>query len=167
MRRLASRRFDFTPSRAIRAFVVVSHASSIALVAAMPLGLPLVAGLALLVAALGVRTWRGLGSGLAGMVVRSDGSVAGLGADGRALPGALREGSVALPLLATIAWRADGERRTRKVPVAFDALTPEAHREVRVFLRYATSGRDDSPPSSQARASISAALSALVCPARR
>ncbi len=167
MRRVTSRRFDFAPSEAARAFVVASHAATLALVATLPLDPMLAASLALLVVALGARERRARGWGLAGMVVRSDASVVALCADGRAVDGALAAGGVALPGLASIAWRAEGERRTRRESVPFDALAAERHRELRVLLRYATSGDAAGPPASQARASISAALSALGWPARR
>lgn len=167
MRRVASRRFDFAPSRASRAFVVASHAATVALVAILPLDPLLAASLALLVVALGVREWRACDRGLAGMVVRSDASVVALCADGHAVDGVLAEGGVALPGLASIAWRAEGERWTRRESVPFDALAAERHRELRVLLRYATSGEAAGPPASQARASISAALSAFGWPARR
>lgn len=167
MRRIASRRFDFLPSRATRAFLIVSHAATLALVASLPLELPMRASLALLTVALGMRAWRAERGGLAGMVVRSDGSVVALGGDGRAIDGALAEGGIALVSLASIAWRAEGERRTRHASVPVDALRPEAHRALRVLLRYATSGEEAGLPASQARASISAALSPLGWLARR
>jgi hypothetical protein len=167
VRRVASRRFDFARSKASRAFVFASHAATLVLVFALPLDATLCASLALLVVALGAREWRTSRGELAGMVVRSDGSVVALRDDGRAVDGALAEGSVALTALASIAWRAEGERPVRRVSVPFDALRPEAHRELRVLLRYATSGETAETPESQARASISAALSLLGWPARR
>lgn len=167
MRRVASRRFDFSPSLAVRRFVLASHAATAALIVALPLD-PLMAwSLVMLIAALGLRAWRSLERGLAGMVIRSDATLIALARDGRAIEGALAPGSVALPRYAAIAWRKDGERRVRCEGVPADRLTAEAHRELRVLLRYATSGDEAGFPASQARASISAALSALVWPARR
>lgn len=167
MRRIVSRRFDFARSRAARAFVIASHAATLSLVAVLPLDALMRVSIMALVAALGARAWRADRDGLAGMIVRSDGSVVALRGDGRATDGALAEGSVALVSLASIAWRAEGERRTRHASVPFDALRPEAHRDLRVLLRYATSGDEAGLPASQARASISAALSPLGWPARR
>jgi hypothetical protein len=167
MRRVVSRRFDFQPSRRTRVFVLASHAATIGLVAILPLDVPLAASTTLLVAALGARAWRDAGEGLAGIVVRSDGSVVALRRDGRAVDGALADGGVALPELAAIAWRAEDERRTRHESVAPDRVGVARHRELRVMLRYATSGDEAEAPASQARASMSAALSALGWPARR
>jgi hypothetical protein len=167
MRRVAVRRFDFAPSLRARAFVLATHAATIALVTALPLDPPLAGSVALLVVALGAREWRRLDEALAGMVIRSDGSAVALGRDGRVADGALVEGSVALPGLAAIAWHAEGERRRRVESVPADRVARDAHRELRVMLRYATSGVDAPEPASQARASMSAALSALGWPARR
>ena len=167
MRRVVSRRFDFSPSPATRAFVLVTHAATIVLVVALPLAVLMAASLVLLVVALGLRTWRGLDGALAGMVVRSDGTLTALARDGRAIGGTLVAGSVALPGYASIAWRADGSRRVACESVAADRVPSAAHRELRVLLRYAISGDEAGDPSSQARASMSAALSALLWPARR
>ena len=167
MRRLATRRFDFAPSRAARAFVLASHAATLALVAALPLETFLAASLALLVVALGLRAWRSLERELAGLVVRSDATLTALGRDGRTSEGVLSEGSVAQPRYAAVAWRAHGERFARVESVPWDRLSEPAHRELRVLLRYATSGEEAGAPSSHLRASISAALSAFAWPARR
>jgi hypothetical protein len=47
----------------------------------------LIASLALLVVALGLRAWRSLDGELAGLVVRSDATLTALGRDGRTLEG--------------------------------------------------------------------------------
>ena len=167
MKRSASHRFDFGRSLLERTFVLASHGATIVLLLALPLDVPLVASAALLVAALGAREWRRLERALAGIVVRSDGSVVALGRDGRATEGRLARGAIALPALAVIAWRPEGEREVRVEAVAGDRLAPGAHRALRVLLRYATSGDDADEPASHARASISMALSALGWPARR
>ena len=167
MKRAASHRFDFAPSRRARAFVLVSHGATIALVLALPIDLPLAASTALLVAALAARAWRGLGLGIAGLVVRCDGSVVALGRDGRAREGRLVDGSVALPALASVAWRAADGTGSTVESVPSDGLAPGAHRSLRVLLRYATSAEEAGAPASHARASISAALSALGWPATR
>lgn len=167
VRRPVSRRFDFAASSSVRAFVIVSGAATLVLVASLPLDRPLRVSVALLVAALCAREWRGAGKGLAGMVIRSDASVTALGCDGRTMAGELVEGCIALPLLATIAWRGEGERRARLAFVPCDALAREPHRQLRVLLRYATSGDEQDAPESQARASMSTALSPLLWPARR
>ena len=168
MKRAASHRFDFAPSRRARAFVLVSHGATIALVLALPIDLPLAASTALLVAGLAARAWRGLGLGIAGLVMRCDGSVVALGRDGRAREGRLVDGSVALPSLASVAWRAAEEGTGSTVEsVPADRLVPGAHRSLRVLLRYATSAEEAGAPASHARASISAALSALGWPATR
>jgi hypothetical protein len=167
MRRVASRRFDFAPSRAARRFVVASHGATLALVVAMPLEPGLVASLALLVVALALRAWRAADGALAGMVLRSDASLTALRLDGRAIDGMLGPRSVALPRYAAVAWRVSGERALHVEAVPWDRLGADAHRELRVLLRYATSGEEALSPASQARAWISAALSALAWPARR
>jgi hypothetical protein len=167
MRRPVTRRFDFATSRAARAFVAASHAATIALVVALPLAPLMSASLALLVVALGLRAWRSLEGALAGLVLRSDGSLTALGRDGRVVEGRLAEGSVAAPRYAAVAWRANGERFKRVESVPWDRLGASAHRELRVMLRYATSGDEAGAPASHLRASISAALSALAWPARR
>lgn len=167
MRRVVSRRFDFVPSLASRRFVLASHALSAALVVALPLDGLMTASLVLLVVALGMRTWRGLERAMAGIVIRSDGTLTALARDGRAIDGALAPGSVALPHHAAIAWRGEGSALARCESVPADRLPAEAHRELRVLLRYATRGDEAALPASQARASTSAALSALVWPARR
>lgn len=167
MRRIHSRRFDFSPSVAARRFVAVSHCATAALVAALPLDALMASSLMLLVAALGLRSWRGLERGLAGIVIRSDATLTALAHDGRAIDGTLAPGSSALPGYAAIVWRAEDARRSRCECVPADRLAGEAHRELRVLLRYATSGVDALAPASHARASISAALSALLWPARR
>lgn len=167
MRRWVTRRFDFSPSRAARVFVVVSHGATIGLVVALPLSPLMIASLALLVVALGLRAWRSLDGALAGIVVRSDGTLSALGRDGRAIDGTLADGSVAAPRYAAVAWRADGERSRRVESVPWDRLGAGAHRELRVMLRYATRGEEAGAPASHLRASISAALSALAWPARR
>ena len=167
MRRVASRRFDFAPSRVGRRFVVVTHGATLALLIAMPLDPLMIASLALLVVALGLRGWRAADGALAGMVLRSDATLTVLRTDGRATDATLVPGSVALPRYAAVVWRAAGGRGSRVEGVPWDRLGAEAHRELRVLLRYATSGEDALSPASQARASISAALSALAWPARR
>ena len=167
VRRIASRRFDFADSARARGFVLATHAATLALVVALRFDPLLAASVALLVIALGAREWRRLDRALAGMVVRSDGSVTALRRDGRADDGALVDGCVALPGLVAIAWRDDGERRARVEGIPSDRVGAEAHRELRVLVRYATSGDDDGDPASQARASMSAALSPLGWPARR
>jgi hypothetical protein len=167
VKRAASHRFDFAPSRRARAFVLVSHGATVALVLALPIDLPLAASTALLVAALAARAWRGLGLGIAGLVVRCDGSVVALGRDGRAREGRLVDGSVALPSLASVAWRGAGGAGSPVESVPTDRLAPGAHRSLRVLLRYATSAEEAGAPASHARASISAALSALGWPATR
>ena len=167
MRRVASRRFDFSPSRAVRRGVLAAHTATVALVVALPLDALMTSSLVLLVVALGLATWRGLDEALAGMVVRSDGTLTALARDGRAIDGTLVTRSVALPRYAAIVWREQGARNLRCESVPGDRLTAEAHRELRVLLRYATSGEEARVPESQARASMSAALSALVWPARR
>ena len=167
MRRLATRRFDLADSRAARGFVVVSHAATLALIAFLPVDALLAASLALLAVALGLREWRALEGALAGIVVRSDATVTALCRDGRAVEGSLAGGSVARTRYASVRWRAIGEPRARVESVPWDRLAPSAHRELRVMLRYAISGETAARPASQARASISAALSALAWPARR
>jgi len=79
----------------------------------------------------------------------------------------LRDVSVAQPRYAAVTWRANGERFKRVESVPWDRLGPGAHRELRVMLRYATSGDEAGVPASHWRASISAALSFFVWPARR
>jgi hypothetical protein len=167
MRRPASRRFDLNRSLLERTFVLASHGATIVLLLAFPFDVPLAASAALLVAALGAREWRRLERALAGIVVRSDCSVVALGRDGRPSEGRLARGSIALPALAVVAWRPEGERQVRFEAVAGDRLAPEAHRALRVLLRYSTSGDDAGEPASHARASISMALSALGWPASR
>jgi hypothetical protein len=167
MRRLATRRFDFADSRLARRFVVATHAATLALVLALPVGALLGASLALLVVALGLRAWRSLDGALAGIVVRSDATVTALRRDGRSVDGTLARGSVARARYAAVSWRATGERRVHVESVPWDRLGDAAHRELRVMLRYASSADDAERPASQARASISAALSAFGWPARR
>ena len=167
MRRLVTRRFDFAVSRAACAFVLAAHAGTIGLVVALPLAPLMSASLVLLVVALGLRTWRSLDGALAGLVLRSDGSLTALGRDGRVVEGRLAEGSVAAPRYVAVTWRAHGERFKRVESVPWDRLGPGSHRELRVLLRYATSGEEAGTPTSHLRASISAALSALAWPARR
>ena len=167
MKRVVSHRFDFAVSRGARAFVLASHGATIGLALALPVDLPLAASIALLAAALAAREWRRLGGSLAGIVVRSDGSVVALGRNGRAREGRLVDGAVALPGLASVAWRAADGRRARLENVSRDRLAPGEHRALRAMLRYATSGDEEGAPASQARASISAALSALGWPATR
>ena len=141
--------------------------ATLALVAALPLDPLMIASLALLVVALGLRAWRSLDGALAGIVVRSDATLTALARDGRAVQGVLAEGSVAQPRYAAVTWRADGERSRRVESVPWDRLDANAHRELRVMLRYATSGEDAGAPASHLRASISAALSCFAWPARR
>ena len=167
MHTVASHRFDFAESRALRAFIVGACAATLPLVACLPLPFPLRASLAALVVALGVRALDRARGSIVGMVVRSDGSVVALRADGRAIPGALAAGGVVFPSFATIAWRAEGERRTRSRAVPADALSREAHRTLLVPLRYAPREIEADAPASQARASISRALSLFGWPARR
>ena len=167
MKRVASRRFDFARSRVARGFVLASHGATIVLLLALPLDALLAASAALLTAALGAREWRRLEQALAGLVVRSDGSLVALGRDGRPCEGRLAQGSSALPALAAVSWRAPGEPRARVESVAADRLAPDAHRALRVMLRYSTSGDDAGERASHARASISTPLSALGWPARR
>jgi hypothetical protein len=167
MKRVASHRFDFGRSRLARAFVLVSHGATTVLLLALPLDAALVASTALLVAALGAREWRCLDQALAGIVVRSDASAVALCRDGRACEGRLVSGSIALPALAVVAWRREGDRRVRFENVPRDRLAPDGHRALRAMLRYATSGDDADAPASHARASMSIALSALGWPARR
>ncbi len=167
MKRVASRRFDFARSRLARAFVLASHGATIVLLLALPLDAPLAASAALLVAALGAREWHCVEQALAGIVVRSDASVVALCRDGRACEGRLAPGSIALPALAVVAWRREGEPRARIESVPHDRLAADAHRALRSVLRYATSGDDADAPASHARASMSIALSALGWPARR
>ena len=162
MRRVASHRFDFAAARGWRRAVAAAHAATAALVATLPLDLPLAASLVLLVVALGLRAWRARGDGCAGMVLRSDGTLVALTVEGCAIDGRLVAGSVALPGYAAIAWRADGERRARTCAVPPGRLAPDEARVLRVWLRYATSGEDAGLPASQARASPIAPLSALV-----
>ena len=167
MKRVVSHRFDFAVSRGARAFVLASHGATIGLALALPIDLPLAASIALLAAALAAREWRRLGGSLAGIVVRSDGSVVALGRDGRAREGRLVDGAVALPGLASVAWRAADGRRARLESVPPDRLAPGEHRALRTMLRYATSVADAGLPASQARASTRAPLSALDRPATR
>ena len=171
MKRVASRRFDLASSRALRGFVLVSHGASAALALALPLDVPLAASIALFATALGLREWRSIERGLAGIVVRSDASVVALRSDGGAVDGTLVPGSVVLPWFATIAWRASDGGPARREGVPADRLTPPAHRELRAMLRYAggeaTSADAAGVPESHARASIRTALSALVWPAIR
>ena len=167
MRRLATRRFDFVPSLVARRFVLVSHAATLVLVVMLPVSALLAASLALLVVALGLREWRRFDRALAGVVMRSDATLTALQADGRVAEGTLADGSVARRGYAALAWRAAGERRVRVESVPWDRVGRGAHRELRVMLRYATSGVVASRPASQARASIKAPLSALAWPARR
>lgn len=167
MRRLATRRFDFADSRLSRRFVLAAYGATLALVGILPVSGLMGASLALLVVASGLRAWRALDRSLAGMVLRSDATLTALQRDGRAVDGTLAPGSVARPGHAAIAWRALGERRLRVESVPWDRVGAAAHRELRAMLRYATSGDDAARPASQARASMSAALSALGWPARR
>jgi hypothetical protein len=167
MRRLATRRFDFAASRAARRFVLASHAATLVLVAALPVGPLLAASLGLLVVASGLRAWRTLDAGLAGLVVRSDASVTALRGDGRAVEGTLAPGSVVRASYVAVRWRANGERGARVESVPWDRTSAGAHRELRAMLRYAISGEVAGRPASQARASIRAALSAFDWPARR
>lgn len=167
MRRVVSCRFDFADSRALRAFITGACTATLPLVTLLPLSFPLRTSLAALVVALGAQALARAGESIVGMVVRSDGSVVALSADGRAIPGALAAGSVVFPAFATIVWRAEGDRRTRSRAVPADAVSREAHRTLRVLLRYATSGVEAGAPASQARASISRALSLFGWPARR
>lgn len=167
MQKVVARRFDFADSRAIGAFVMLACVATVALVAGLPLPAAWRGLSAVLVIAAGARALARSRVAIVGMVVRSDGTVVALRADGRALAGALADGCVALPAFAAIAWRATGEWRMGVVAVPRDVLTPEAHRALRVVLRYATSGEDAAPPESHARASISRALSFFGWPARR
>ena len=167
MHRVVSRRFDFAESRVLRAINVGACGATMSLVAWLPISFPPRASLATVVVALGARALARARESIVGMVVRSDGSVVALRSDGRAIAGTLAAGSVAFPAFATIVWRAEGERRTRCVAVPADALSREAHRTLRVLLRYATSGVEAEAPASQARASISRALSLFGWPARR
>ena len=148
--------------------MLASHGATIVLLLALPLDALLAASASLLVAALGAREWRCLERALAGIVVRSDASVVALCRDGRACEGRLAPGSIALPALAVVAWRQEGEPWVRIESVPHDRLAADAHRALRAVLRYATSDDDDAgEPASHGRASISMALSALGWPARR
>lgn len=49
----------------------------------------------------------------------------------------LRPDSLALPLLVVLRYRLPGERRSRGLCIARDSLSPDAHRRLRVRLRFA------------------------------
>ena len=167
MRRVVSRRFDFARSVRARAAIAALHVATAALVACLPIDPAQALFGAWLALACGVRAARDIDVTIAWLIVRSDGTIVALGTDGRARPGRLVAGSVALAGYAAVAWCADGERRARLIRVPADRLAPDALRELRVLLRYATSGEEAGLPDSHAPASISAPLSALARPRSR
>ena len=162
MRTAPPLRVDFDRSRWTRWFLGGAFGATGALVAALPLDVPVRAFALLLVAALFARAWRQ--DPPAGIVLRLDGTLAILERDGRALEASLMPGGYTGSFVTTIVARAAGERRCRAWLVLPDMLPRDDYRRLRVRLRYSSSADDDDSPASQARASSSAALSALGCP---
>ncbi len=161
-------RVDLAPSRSLRAFVVLTHGATLAIVPFLPLGLLGQASLALLVIALGLKAWqRELPAAL---VVRLDGTLALLGRDGSSTEATLRNGGYCSPALVSIVYRPLGMPRwrpSRVLAVLPDMVAADEHRRLRVWLGYSRSDDDAGEPASQARASNNAALSALDCRAIR
>jgi hypothetical protein len=156
---------EFEVSRLQRAFIVASHALTLALLALLPLPWGMAPSLALLVVAWGLRAWQRLPP--AALVVRLDATLVLLWRNGVDVHAALCNGGYVGGWFTTIVWQEAGRRRRHALLVTPDMLDADAYRRLRVHLRYASSGSDQDEPDSQACASTSAPLSALDCPAIR
>jgi hypothetical protein len=152
-------RVDLVPSRLRRAFIVASYGSTACLCAALPLDGWLRGWSVLLVAALAAKAWRI--DTPAALIVRLDGTLALLARDGTSTEALLMNGGYLGPRLVSIVYRPLGRRRCRAVAVLPDMLAADDLRRLRVRLGYSRSDDDAGLPSSQARASTSAPLSAL------
>lgn len=134
-----------------------------------------------LVAIVGSAAWeirRCAGRGVPACVeVDGDRRVRVVARDGQSDAGAILDASYVGAWLTTIVWRADEApwwQPARAVLVLPDTLPADDFRQLRVLLRYGVprtgpgrSGEQAGRPSSQARASIRAPLSAFGWPARR
>ena len=157
MRSTPSLRVDFQRSRFALAFVATSHAATATVIAWLPLPAMVRMFSVLLVAALAMRAARA--DLPAGLVVRIDGSLAILERDGRVVQATLAAGGYTGAVVTTIVATEAASGRNRCWLVLPDMLPAPAYRQLRVRLRYASSADEAGAPSSQARASKSAALS--------
>ena len=69
-----------------------------------------------------------------------DGHVEAVGASGEARTGLLVPGSFVAPWLVIVRWRPTGARFPRTLLVPPDAVEPDAHRRLRVLLRWGRAG---------------------------
>jgi hypothetical protein len=161
MRALEPQRFDLEYSRLQRTFIVLSHAATAALIMSMPLPPGCAPFIALLAVALALREWQRLPP--AALIVRLNATLTVLRCDGTKANGTLVNGGYVGERLVVIGWRETTHRRWQTLVITPDMLDADAFRRLRVHLRYATSDDDQEASASQACASMSEPLSALLC----
>ncbi len=71
----------------------------------------------------------------------ADGKLALICRDGRQITATVVSGSVVTPRFTVLAYRPDGGRRRRYVPIVVDMLDGEAFRRLRVHLKWRGTGR--------------------------
>jgi hypothetical protein len=152
-------RVDLVRSRLRCAFIVAAYGAAACALMVLPLGLALRAWSVVLVAAWALRAWRL--EPPAALLLRLDGTLALLDRDGGATDVLLVDGGYLGVRLVTIAFRRAGRHRCEALAIFPDMLDADDLRRLRVRLAYASSDVDAGAPASQARASISAPLSAL------
>lgn len=127
--------FELHPSRLLIAAVLVIGVAAVGALAVAQIPWLLVGvGTAVMTAVVARTLWPGNGRVVA-LAARTDGRWAVCYADGRRAVGALLSDSVAHPWLCVVVLR-DGWRRVA-VTVPADGLAPDAHRRLRVRLRWA------------------------------
>jgi hypothetical protein len=126
---------EFKYSGAADSLLAAAALGTLALAAAMPLGAALQAPLALCVAALALRARRSI-AGVRTLHLGGDGVVVIESRDGSRRTGAVRDGSFVAPWLTIVRWRPNAGRFDRTVLILPGMLRPEAHRMLRVLLRW-------------------------------
>ncbi len=164
-------RIDLAPSRIAAILIALSFGATAALVASLPLPSPLTITTILAIASYcghelaTARQWPR--RAIVGFVLRADRTLTLLLRDGRTALCRVEPSSYVGARLTTLVWREIGKRKSRSLVVLPDMLDGEAFRQLRVLLRYGSSGEVAGAPARQARASTIAALSPLGWPRRR
>lgn len=151
MKRSPRLRIEPRPSRIGCTLIVAACSATLLMLASLPLPLAgKLAGVAAVATVLASALWRCTGRGVPAIVhVGLDRRITVTSRDGRSRDGTVLDASYVGARLATIVWRADGERwwrPARTILVLPDSLAAEPFRQLRVALRY---GRPREPPSTR------------------
>ena len=139
MKSVLRHRIALAPSRFARVFVIASHGATVILLALLPIapGWRIVSAFVVLACALA--TILRLRGGPTAIVVGLDRRIIVVTGARPAVAGAIRAATVVGSRFASIVWRPDGLRRwrpSRHLLVTTDMVNADAHRRMRVLLRF-------------------------------